>query len=172
MLSASTATRPHYAQEEAMASVDPVKMLKDDHNKVKQLFQEFESADGRSKKRIAKEAVNELEVHARLEEEIFYPAFQQHVKEEMIAAEAEEEHHAAKLLMDELKQMLDGSVDVHFDAKFMVLAENVKHHIQEEEKEMLPKAQKLDRSVLEELGERMMTRREELMQEMGISSSR
>lgn len=147
---------------------DAIKLLKDDHKKVQGLFSEFEKADGRSKKRLAKETILELEVHAKLEEEIFYPRFLETVKDEMIAAEAEEEHHVAETVMSELKQMLQSpGADVHFDAKYMVLAENVKHHIQEEEKEMLPKAEKkMSKEMLMELGEEMSRRKEQLMKEM------
>ncbi|MCK9517718.1 MAG: hemerythrin domain-containing protein [Dehalococcoidia bacterium] len=153
------------------AGTDAIKLLKDDHNKVKDLFAEFEKADGRSKKRIAKETILELEVHAKLEEEIFYPKFLETVKDEMITAEAEEEHHVAETVMDELKQMLQSSgTDVHFDAKYMVLAENVKHHIQEEEKEMLPKAEKkMGKEMLADLGEQMVQRKEQLMKEMSAA---
>lgn len=150
---------------------DAITLLKDDHRKVERLFSEFEQADGRSKKRIAKETILELEVHAKIEEELFYPKFLETVKDEMIAAEAEEEHHVAETVMDELKQMLQApSTDVHFDAKYMVLAENVKHHIQEEEKEMLPKAQKkMSKEMLMELGEQMSQRKERLMKEMSTA---
>lgn len=143
---------------------DPVKMLKEDHQKVKELFSEFESADGRSKMRIAREAMTELEIHAMLEEEIFYPAMQRAIKEEELMAEAEEEHHVAKVLIEELQGM--ERADVHFDAKFTVLAENVKHHIKEEESEMLPKASKMGKTELDRLGEEMQARREQLMTEM------
>lgn len=148
-----------------LATTDPIKLLKDDHNEVKKLFKEFEGADGRSRKRIANEAIMMLEAHAQIEEEIFYPAFLKASKEKLIAAEAEEEHHVAEQLMTELKEMLNnGQTDVHFEAKFTVLAENVKHHIEEEEKEMLPKAQKeMEKDLLKKLGEQMAQRKEELI---------
>ena len=73
--------------------------------------------------------------------------------------EADEEHHVAKVLIAELEAM-DGT-ESHYDAKFMVLAENVRHHIKEEEKEMLPKAQKAHLD-LDALGEEMFSRKEEL----------
>lgn len=142
---------------------DPIAMLKEDHKKVKQLFSEFEKADGRSKRRIVNEAILELEVHAAIEEEIFYPGVMKAAGEE-IMAEAEEEHHVAKVLMEEIKNCEPS--DVHYDAKFTVLAENVKHHIQEEEKEMLPKASKIGKDTLERLGEQMMTRKQQLMKDM------
>ncbi|MEX1103854.1 MAG: hemerythrin domain-containing protein, partial [Dehalococcoidia bacterium] len=103
---------------------DPITLLKEDHKKVKDLFAQFEKADGRSKQRIVNEALMELEVHAAIEEEIFYPGVAKATGEE-IMAEAEEEHHVAKVLMAEIREC-DPS-DVHYDAKFMVLSENVKH---------------------------------------------
>jgi len=74
--------------------------------------------------------------------------------------EADEEHHVATVLITELEEM-DGRGD-HFDAKFNVLAENVRHHIKEEESEMLPKAQGLDIDFVK-LGQRMLHRREQLL---------
>ena len=74
--------------------------------------------------------------------------------------EADEEHHVAKLLIAELDAM-DGS-ESHFDAKFKVLAENVRHHIEEEEGEMLPKAQKVKLD-FEALAEKMTARKEKLL---------
>jgi len=143
---------------------DPIKLLKDDHKKVKELFTEFESADGRSKRRIANEAIMELDVHAAIEEEIFYPAMLEALKDEFVVAEAEEEHHVVHVLIDELRGM--EKPDVHFEAKFTVLAENVRHHIDEEEKEMLSKAGKAGKELLDRLGEQMLERKEALMREI------
>jgi hypothetical protein len=98
-------------------------------------------------------------VYAAIEEELFYPAVRKPVGKE-IMNEADEEHHVAKLLIAELDAM-DGS-ESHFDAKFMVLAENVRHHIKEGEDEMLPKAQgvKVD---FEALTDKMQRRKERLL---------
>jgi hemerythrin-like domain-containing protein len=137
-----------------------VTMLKDDHDRVKTLFDRFESAKGRAAKRkIVRAALTELKVHAALEEELFYPAVRKAVGKELMN-EADEEHHVAKLLIAELDRM-DGS-ESHHDAKFLVLAELVKHHIKEEENEMLPKARaaKLD---FEALAEKMTRRKERLL---------
>ena len=140
---------------------DPITSLKSDHKKVKALFEQFEKAkDRRTKKRIVTEALEELGIHATLEEELFYPAVRDAIKDtEGIMEEADEEHHVAKVLIAELEAM-DGT-ESHYDAKFMVLAENVRHHIKEEEKEMLPKAQKAHLD-LDALGEEMFSRKEEL----------
>src|SRR5438128_1076164 len=105
------------------------RMLKEDHKRVKKLFDDFENAKTRAQKlRIAREALTELDVHAAIEEELFYPAVRKKIGKDVMN-EADEEHHVAKLLIAELKQM-KGSED-HFDAKFTVLAESVRHHIRE-----------------------------------------
>jgi Hemerythrin HHE cation binding domain len=141
-----------------------VALLKEDHDRVKDLFDRFEAAKGRAAKRkIVRAALTELKVHAAIEEELFYPAVRKAVGKEVMT-EADEEHHVAKLLIAELDRM-DGS-ESHFDAKFRVLAENVRHHIKEEEDEMLPKAKtaRLDFNALAE----KMTRRKERLLETGV----
>ena len=137
-----------------------ISMLKADHKKVKKLFDDFENADRRqTKTKIVGQTLAELKIHASIEEEIFYPAVRKHVGKEHMN-EADEEHHVAKVLVAELSEM-DGSED-HFDAKFTVLAENVRHHIKEEENEMLPKAKgmKID---FDALGAKMLQRKQQLM---------
>ena len=137
-----------------------VALLKEDHDRVKGLFDRFEAAKSRAAKvKVVRLALAELKVHAAIEEEIFYPAVRKPVGKE-IMNEADEEHHVAKLLIAEL-DVMDGS-ESHFDAKFTVLAENVRHHIKEEENEMLPTAQavKLD---FEALAEKMLRRKERLL---------
>jgi hemerythrin-like domain-containing protein len=137
-----------------------IALLKEDHDTVKQLFDEFEAAKSKpAKKKIVRAALTELKVHAAIEEEIFYPAVRKAIGKD-IMNEADEEHHVAKLLIAELDSM-DGS-ESHFEAKFVVLAENVRHHIKEEENDMLPKAKglKLD---FDALAEKMSRRKERLL---------
>ncbi len=137
-----------------------VALLKEDHDRVKALFDQFEAAKSRpAKVKIVRAALTELKVHTAIEEEIFYPAVRKPVGKE-IMNEADEEHHVAKLLIAELDAM-DGS-ESHFDAKFHVLTENVRHHIKEEEGEMLPKAKgvKID---FEALAEKMKRRQDKLL---------
>jgi hypothetical protein len=119
-----------------------VAMLKEDHEKVKELFEEFESAEGRERAEIAATAILELEVHAELEEKLIYPAIRQEIEEDDLMNEAIEEHHLVHILIKELKKLKPN--DETFQAKFKVLGELVKHHIKEEEGEMLPKAEKSD----------------------------
>jgi len=144
--------------------VDAVKLLKDDHKKVKDLFRQFEKArsDDR-KKAIAEEVFHELEVHAAIEEEMFYPAAKEKADKEgkELVAEAVEEHHVVKVLIGELQQMRE--VNEQFEAKFTVLIENVEHHIEEEEKEMLPDAKKALGDEIEAFGDRMERRKSQLM---------
>jgi len=125
-------------QENAIA------MLKEDHRTVKELFDIFEETTASaSKKKLVAEAIQQLKIHATLEEELFYPAVRQQIEDEDgIMDEADEEHHVAKILIAELEQM-QGNED-HWEAKFKVLAESVRHHIKEEEGEMLPLAKKTD----------------------------
>jgi hemerythrin superfamily protein len=117
---------------------DAVVLLENDHKLVKGLFRDFEKATtAKQKKKIADEVIQALKVHAAIEEGIFYPAVRGTVGNKEMN-EADEEHHVAKLLIAELERM-DGTED-HFDAKVTVLAENIRHHIREEESEMMPKA--------------------------------
>jgi hemerythrin-like domain-containing protein len=138
-----------------------IEMLKEDHRKVKELFEEFEHAQqDQVKEHIVENTVHELEIHATLEEEIFYPAAEEEIGEKESIDEAREEHHVVKLLIGELKKM--SADDERYDAKYTVLAENVKHHIEEEESELFPKLEgKLD---AEELGAQMETRKKQLQQ--------
>ncbi len=141
-------------------NTDAIELLKRDHAIVKDLFEEFENATSRqSKKRIAAQALQELKIHAALEEDIFYPAVRRRVGKD-IMNEADEEHHVAKLLVAELEDL--GGRGDHYDAKFTVLAENVRHHIKEEEDEMLPKANALDID-FQELGRQMLRRKQQLL---------
>jgi hemerythrin superfamily protein len=116
-----------------------IAMLKEDHEKVKGLFEEFEAAEGREQADIAATAIMELEVHADLEEKLVYPAIREQIDEHEKMNEAIEEHHLVHVLLKELKKLKPK--DEVFQAKFKVLGELVKHHIEEEEGEMLPKAQ-------------------------------
>lgn len=150
------------------SGTDPIALLEEDHQKVKALFDEFEAATNkRSRQRIVRDAILELDVHAGIEEEIFYPAYAEAAREsdqEDIVMEAKEEHHVVHLLIGELRDLPE--IDERAAAKFTVLAENVRHHIDEEEQEMLPQAKRLLAGRLDELGERMMRRKRELLKDL------
>src|SRR5690242_10837282 len=120
-------------------SMNAIELLKADHEKVKDLFDQFEESDDQAEKKgIVAQACQELKVHSAIEEEIFYPAVREALSDDELMNEAEEEHHEVKVIIAELERM-DGTED-HYNSKFTVLAENVRHHIEEEESDMLPKA--------------------------------
>lgn len=124
-------------------STDLLNVLKEDHQKVKDLFERFEQTeDAEERAEIIKTAINELEVHAELEEKIVYPAFRAHLEEDDLINEALEEHHVVHILIDELKGTRGNTG--RRDAKFTVLLENVKHHIKEEEEHLFPESLVLD----------------------------
>jgi hemerythrin superfamily protein len=113
---------------------DAIALLKADHRKVEDLFEQFEGASGDGKKqKIALEICLELTVHAQIEEEIFYPACEGKVEEDLLK-EAYVEHDGAKALIAEIEAR--GSDDEYYDAKVKVLSEQIEHHVEEEEKRM------------------------------------
>jgi hemerythrin superfamily protein len=144
-------------------------LLEKDHRAVEALFEDFEEAGERAfqrKRVLVEQIVQELDVHARIEEEIFYPAVKGARSEDArdIVREALEEHHAIKTLVEELAEMEPS--DEQFDSKVKVLRENVEHHVEEEEGEMFPEAKRLlggDR--LDEIGRQLELRKEELRRE-------
>lgn len=150
------------------AKQDAIALLKADHRKVEALFEKFESARGPERKQaLVKEICTELSIHARIEEEIFYPACKGEIEEEDMLDEAYVEHDGAKVLIAELAQASPD--DEFYDAKVKVLSELIKHHVKEEER---PKegvfAQAREAELdLAALGERLKTRKEQLMKEFG-----
>jgi len=139
-----------------------IAILVKDHDRVKDLFDRFEKEDsGTGKEKIIREALTDLKIHAAIEEEIFYPAVRRELEKDMMN-EADEEHHVARVLIAELDRKRRR--DDHRDVKFTVLAESVRHHIKEEEGEMLPKAKGLEID-FEVLGQQMLARKKELQRD-------
>lgn len=139
-----------------------ISILLKDHDKVKDLFDRFEKAHSAAEReKLIAEAITELKIHAVIEEEIFYPAVRAHVGKNLMN-EADEEHHVARVLIAELDA--SGRENDHRDAKFKVLAENVRHHIKEEENEVLPKAREVQID-FEDLGQQLLDRKEELKED-------
>ena len=145
---------------------EPFEMLKADHEKVKQLFADYEAAKNDPEKQaIADDVFNELEVHTSIEEEIFYQAVRAAAGEKgrELVAKAFEEHDIVKRLIEEL-QTADPDAE-QFDAKFKVLSENVEHHAQEEEDEMFPVAREVLGENVGRLGREMKQRKQDLTAE-------
>jgi hemerythrin superfamily protein len=154
------------SQEASAPSVTD--MLRKDHKKVKGLFEEFEQAeDATAKQRIVETALMELEVHSKLEEELIYPAIRAEVGDDDLMDEALEEHHVVHGLLGELKKMKPS--DERYDAKFTVLAENVRHHIKEEESEMFPMAEDCEID-WEALCSQVLKRKEQLIAKTSATS--
>lgn len=132
--------------------MNAITLLKKDHETVDALFDEFEKAKGKSRKRIVEKIIEELSIHAAIEEQIVYPFIRKNMKdEEDKVLESLEEHHVVKWLLSELDGMSANAE--RFEAKVMVLIENVRHHVEEEEEELFPKVQKkIDAKLLNELG--------------------
>ena len=146
--------------------MDALSLLTADHNRVRGLFARFQSAeeekDTALMTELAAKIIVELEVHATIEEEIFYPAIQG-ADEELkdTVDEGIEEHHVAKVLMEEIKTLTPE--DDAWAAKMKVLIESVEHHAGEEEEEMFPEVRKnFDKAALEDLGMRLEARKAEL----------
>lgn len=138
-------------------------LLKQQHREVAALFKSaLKSDDPDEQMDLAEEIIDKLTLHAALEEEIFYPAVREAIgtrRGEQDVLEAYEEHHVMKLLMEELPNA-DPAAE-NFDAKLTVLKEIVQHHVEEEEEEMFPAAEKkLGKARLEELAEAMEERAE------------
>ena len=142
--------------------MDAVALLKADHRKLEDLFASFESAKGEGKKQsIAEEICKELTIHAAIEEEIFYPACEGKVEEDLLK-EAYVEHDGAKVLIGEIEA--GGAGDEYYDAKVKVLQEQIEHHVGEEEKRMeglFSQARKAGVD-MDELGVKLAARKEEL----------
>ena len=144
--------------------MDALKLLEADHEKVKKLMGEIEPTTERgvkTREELFTKLRSELEVHEAIEEEIFYPALKEHPKAKDLVLEAYEEHNVVDLVMGEIEDVAYD--DETWGAKFTVLKENLEHHIEEEESEMWKQARAVfDKDELDELGERMSARKEEL----------
>ena len=149
--------------------MNAIQLLKQDHKTVRGLLSDLEATTRRALKRrgeLLAKVAREIDVHTRIEEEIFYPAFKQagdRGEDAKLYHEAREEHRAAgeMVLPDLLKTAPDSE---EFGGRAKVLKELVEHHAREEEREMFPRArQLLTAAQLRELGERMMERKQELL---------
>ena len=150
-------------------SQDAIALLKEDHRKVEDLFEQFEKARGDERKqKLALEICKELTIHTMIEEEIFYPACEGKVEEDLLK-ESFVEHDAAKVLIAEI-QSGEPSEDF-YEAKVKVLKEEIEHHVEEEEqpkKGLFAQAREADVDV-GALGEQMARRKEQLSEEIDVS---
>ncbi len=144
------------------SKMDAIALLKKDHRTVEDLFAEYEKAGGDGRKqKLAEKICLELSVHAQIEEEIFYPACEGKVEEDLLK-ESYVEHDGAKVLIAEI--LGGGPDDEYYDSKVKVLSEEIEHHVEEEEKRMeglFAQARKAGLD-MDELGEQLAARKSEL----------
>jgi hemerythrin superfamily protein len=145
---------------------DAVALLKADHRTVADLFEQFEKATGDGRKqKLAIQICTELSIHAQVEEEIFYPACEGKVDDDLLK-ESYVEHDAAKVLIAEISA--GEPSDEFYDSKVKVLSEEIEHHVQEEEKRLeglFAQAKKAGLD-MDALGEQLATRKKELQAEI------
>ena len=146
--------------------------LKEDHKRVKKAYRDFEKLDVEEDpeacKAIVDQVLEELTVHATLEEELLYPAARGAIEDDLLD-EAEVEHGTVHALIDQLKGM--GPEDAKYAAYFTVLCEYVLHHVKEEEGEMFPQLESASLD-WESLSAEMAARREELMPSEAVAEGR
>lgn len=145
-----------------------VSMLKADHKKVRKAFKDFEKMDAQEDpegcKALVEETLSDIELHAELEEQLFYPAARGAIKQQDLIDEAEVEHMTAKVLIEQLKSMQPDNEK--FTATFKVLGEYLNHHIEEEEGQIFKSL--TSSTDWDALLEEMQAQREQLMQQMGM----
>ena len=145
---------------------DAIALLKADHRAVEELFEKFEKATASERKRkLAEEICLELSVHAEIEEEIFYPACEGKVDEDLLK-ESYVEHDGAKVLITEI--MNGGPSDEFYDAKVKVLQEEIEHHVEEEERPkegLFAQAREADID-MKAVGDQMLRRKSQLQDEI------
>jgi hemerythrin-like domain-containing protein len=150
---------------------DACDLLDADHRTVRKMFKEYEELTnsrgrtvGQKKLDLARQICHELTVHTQIEEEIFYPALREVLKDTDPLAEAEVEHQSAKDLIGQIEGM--DQADEMFDAKVTVLGEYVDHHVKEERNEIFPKARSARKLDLVAMRDELAARKEELTGEM------
>ena len=138
--------------------MDAIALLKEDHDRVKKMLADGEETTERAEKTRAEvfaKLKEDMLIHERIEEEIFYPALKSHPKAKEIVLEGYEEHHVVDEIMGELEAT--DVTDETWGAKFKVMKENIEHHIEEEEGEMFKQARQVfSADELETLGARML----------------
>ncbi len=148
------------------SSYDAIALLKADHRTVEAVFELAAAAeDGTGRQDVAERICTALTVHAEIEEEIFYPAFLEATGEDALHNEALVEHDAAKKLIGDIQG--SDPDDTLYDARIKVLAVMVTHHVKEEEQAdgLFDRAESSEMD-LEDLGEQLRLRRDELMPDM------
>ena len=154
---------------------DACHLLDADHRAVKKMFKEYEeltsskARDSRARKMdLAREICLQLTVHAQIEDEIFYPALREAIRETDLLDEAEVEHQTARDLIAQIEAMEDSEEII--DAKVKVLGEYIDHHVKEERNEIFPKARGTRKLDLMAMRDELEARKEQLLEELTASA--
>lgn len=177
-MTAEKKTGTKHSSGSMQAREQVLEMLRQDHKRVRKSFKDFEDMDPASQadecRQLVEQTCGELLVHAALEEELFYPALRQALKEQDLLDEAEVEHASAKQLIEQLQAMDGQPMDGKFAATFTVLGEYVRHHVKEEEGELFEQCEKakLDWAALaQQMQERRMELADELLPQQSMQSA-
>jgi len=156
-----SAHKPATRKAPGASHPDAIALLRADHKHVSELFEQYESTRSSAKKKTLVAAIcRELDIHAQIEEEIFYPAVKAALKDKELVPEAQVEHQSIKDLVAQVEDREpDGEM---FDATIKVLSEYVKHHVKEEQNEIFVRAKKT-RLDMQQLGEQLAARKQVLM---------
>lgn len=145
------------------SGTDAITLLKQDHETVRLMFDEFEKADEDRKFVLAAEICQALTVHATIEEEIFYPQVREALAAEDLMLEAEIEHDTVRNLIERVQE---GEIDeTQLSAMIKVMNDYVNHHVNEEQRQMFPRVKRSELD-LEALGQELLARKTELESEL------
>jgi len=153
--------------------MNALELLKADHEKVNDLFDEVKSTDESEHPALFEQIRSELEVHTHIEEAVFYPKMEEEGDEELadMVREGIEEHRQVKMFLNELAKLSEESDK--FEAKLKVLMEDVEHHVEEEEGEMFPLIEdQFDEEILEQLGASLEAEKKSFKKELSAGASR
>ncbi len=149
--------------EKQEKSQDAIQLLRQDHDEVRKMFEELESADEDRKFELAAEICQALTVHSTIEEEIFYPQVRAAINAEDLMSEAEIEHDSIKQLIERVQT---GEVDeIQLTAMMKVMNEYVNHHVNEEQRKIFPRVRRAELD-LEAMGRELLERKTELESEL------
>ncbi|HEY9283568.1 MAG TPA: hemerythrin domain-containing protein [Pyrinomonadaceae bacterium] len=152
--------------------MDAFELLMNDHQKVSEIFDRMESGDAALRRELFPRLKQELDVHAHVEETIFYPALKERAETRDIATHAYSEHNEVKQMLDELQAGLTGADDAAWGARLTKLRQSVEHHVKEEEGEMFTRARAaLDDDQIAQLGRRMTEAKQQQQAVLGATKS-
>jgi iron-sulfur cluster repair protein YtfE (RIC family) len=152
--------------------MDAFELMMNDHRKVSEIFDRLESGEASLRRELFPRLKQELDVHAHVEETIFYPALKEREGTRDLATHAYSEHNEVKQMLDELQAGLDGTDNAAWGAKLRKLRQSVEHHVQEEEGKMFTQARAaLEGEQIAQLGRRMTEAKQQQQAAMGTAKS-